>query len=272
MNIVKFPGLNLEFEFSKIAFSIFGISVYKYAICIVVGIVVALILCKLAKEKFDVEYSFVLENTILAIIFGTIGARLYFVLFNLEYYSKHLAEIFNFRSGGLAIYGGLIFGATAIIINCKIRKKNTLNFLDYIIPYVAIAQCFGRFGNFFNVEAYGYETTSFIRMGIDTVNGYMEVHPTFLYESIATLIIFVILRFVQKKREYKGQVVLWYFLLYSLTRTFIEGLRADSLMLFNFRVSQVLSIIILILSISIIICRRFCKKMKCSEKEEAKQL
>ena len=128
MNLVKFPGLNLEFEFSKIAFSIFGVSVYKYAVCIVLGVVVALILCKLAKEKFDIDYDFVLESTILAIIFGTIGARLYFVLFNLEYYSKHITEIFNFRSGGLAIYGGLIFGALAIIIYSKIRKKDILNF------------------------------------------------------------------------------------------------------------------------------------------------
>lgn len=270
MNLVKFPGLNLEFEFSKIAFSIFGVSVYKYAVCIVLGIVVALILCRLAKEKFEVDYSFVLENTILAIIFGTIGARLYYVLFNLEYYSTHVSEIFDFRSGGLAIYGGLLFGALAIIIHCKIRKKEVLNFLDYIIPYVAIAQCFGRFGNFFNVEAYGYETTSFIRMGIDTANGYMEVHPTFLYEAIATFIIFIVLRVVQKKREYKGQVILWYCLLYSLIRTFIEGLRADSLMFFELRASQVLSIIILVISISMIICRRICNKMKCSKNEETK--
>lgn len=272
MNIVKFPGLNLEFEFSKIAFSIFGVSIYKYAICIVLGVIVALILCRLAKEKFEIDYNFVLENTILAIIFGTIGARLYFVLFNLEYYLNHISEIFNFRSGGLAIYGGLIFGAIAIIVNCKIRKKDVLNFFDCIIPYVAIAQCFGRFGNFFNVEAFGYQTTSFIRMGINSANGYMEVHPTFLYEAIATFIIFIILKFVQKKRSYKGQVLLWYCLLYSLVRTFIEGLRVDSLMFYNLRVSQVLSILILILSISMMICRKLCMKMKCSKKEGVKEV
>ncbi len=268
MNIVKFPGLNLEFEFSRIAFSIFGISIYKYAVCIVLGIIVALMLCRFSKEKFDIDFNFVLENSIIAIIFGTIGARLYFVLFNLDYYSKHISEIFNFRNGGLAIYGGLILGGLAILIYCKIRKKDILNFLDYIIPYVAIAQCFGRFGNFFNIEAYGYETTSFIRMGINTINGYMEVHPTFLYEAIATFAIFVILRFVQNKRKYKGQVFLWYCLLYSLIRTFIEGLRTDSLMFGNFRVSQILSIIILIISISIMIYRRFCNKMNKAQTED----
>lgn len=272
MNIVNFPGLNLEFEFSKIAFSVFGIAIYKYAICIVLGIIVALALCKLAKEKFDIDYSFILENTILAIIFGTVGARLYFVLFNFEYYSRHISEIFNFRSGGLAIYGGLIFGAIAIIVNCKIRKKDILNFFDCIIPYVAIAQCFGRFGNFFNVEAYGYETTSILRMGIDIGNGYREVHPTFLYEAIATFVIFIVLRIIQKRRDYKGQVLLWYCLLYSLIRTFIEGLRVDSLMFFGLRASQVLSIIILVVSIAVMLCRRFCKKMNKAKSEETKEV
>lgn len=255
MNVVTFPELNLSFEFSKVAFSIFGISIYKYAVCIVLGIVVALILCKLNKEKFEVEYAFILENTILGIIVGTIGARLYYVLFNLDYYASNLKEIFNFRSGGLAIYGGLILGALAIIINCKIKKKDVLNFFDCIVPYVAIAQCIGRFGNFFNVEAYGYETTSILRMGINTINGYMEVHPTFLYEALATLAIAIILLILQRKRKYKGQILLVYGALYALVRTVIEGIRADSLMFYNFRISQVLSIIILIVSICIMISK-----------------
>lgn len=97
MNIVTFPGLNLEFEFSRIAFSILGISIYKYAVCIVIGIVVSLILCKFSKEKFNVDYNFFLENVIIGILFGTIGARLYYVLFNFEYYINNIAEIFDFR-------------------------------------------------------------------------------------------------------------------------------------------------------------------------------
>lgn len=253
MNIVKFPGLNLEFEFSKIAFSIFGISVYKYAICIVIGVVISLILCKLSKEKFDVDYNFLLENAIIGILFGTLGARLYYVVFNLNYYLNNIHEILNFRSGGLAIYGGLIFGAISIIINCKIRKKDVLNFFDYIIPYVALSQCIGRFGNFFNVEAYGYETNSILRMGINTIQGYIEVHPTFLYEAIATFIIFIVLRIMQKKRKYKGQILLWYGILYSIIRFAIEGIRADSLMFFDFRISQILSVLILVISICTII-------------------
>ena len=172
MNIVKFPGLNLEFKFSEIAFSLFGINIYKYAVCIVFGIIIALILCKLSKENYEIEYDFVLENIIIAMIFGIIGARLYFVLFNFQYYSENIIKIFQIRDGGLAIYGGLMAGAIAIFINCKIQKKDVLNFFDYIIPFVSIAQCFGRFGNFFNVEAYGYETSFLFRMGIETINGY----------------------------------------------------------------------------------------------------
>lgn len=253
MNVVTFPGLNLSFEFSQIAFTMFGIPVYKYAVCIVLGILVALILCRLNKEKFNIDYEFILENTVFGIFVGAIGARLYYVIFNLEYYINNPNQILNFRNGGLAIYGGLIFGAIAIIINCRIQKKNILDFFDCIVPYVAIAQCIGRFGNFFNMEAYGYETTSIFRMGINTINGYNEVHPAFLYEAIANLIITIILLIFQRKRQYKGQILLLYISLYGLIRFFIEGIRTDSLMLFNFRISQILSIIILIVAVILLI-------------------
>lgn len=253
MNVVTFPGLNLSFEFSQIAFSILGISVYKYAICIVSGILIALILCKLNKEKFNIEYDFILESAVLGIFCGIIGARIYYVLFNLEYYINNPSQILNFRNGGLAIYGGLILGAVAIFINCKLQKKNALDFFDCIIPYVAIAQSVGRLGNFFNVEAYGYETTSIFRMGINTINGYIEVHPTFLYELVSNLLIGITLLIMQRKRKYKGQVVLAYMALYGFVRFFIEGIRSDSLMIFNFRISQIVSLILFIISIVMLI-------------------
>ena len=262
MTTVKFPGFNLDFSFSKIAFTFFGNEIYKYAICIVLGIIAALLLAKLSKEKFNIDYNFLLENTIIGILFGTIGARLFFVLFNLDYYSKNLLEILNFRNGGLAIYGGLIFGALAIIINCKRQKKNILDFFDYIVPFVAIAQCIGRFGNFFNVEAYGYETTSLFRMGIDVPRGYIEVHPTFLYEAVATFIIFVILRIFQKNRKFDGQILLLYCLFYSGIRAVIEGLRTDSLMWYNFRISQILSILIFVSSAIILVRKKLIGRKK----------
>ena len=111
----------------------------------------------------------------------------------------------------------------------------------------------GRWGNFFNIEAYGTETTSFLRMGINTINGYIEVHPTFLYESIATLLIFIVLEIILRRRKYKGQVVITYCFLYSASRSVIEGLRVDSLMIGAFRVSQILSIIVLIFSLILIV-------------------
>lgn len=250
MNNVKFPGINLELNIPRTSGVILGIEIYNYAICIVIGILVALFLCKISKEKFDIKYDEVLENCIIGLIFGVIGARLYYILFNLNYYLKNIWEILNFRDGGLAIYGGLILGGIAIIINCKRKNIDILQFLDFIVPYIAIAQSIGRWGNFFNIEAFGIETNNFFRMGIQTVEkGYMEVHPVFLYESIATFIIFCLLKKLQKKRKYKGQILLYYCLFYSGVRTVLEGLRTDSLMLFNVRISQILSIIIFLFSI-----------------------
>lgn len=256
MNIVKFPNFNLEFEFSKIAFSVFGIEVYKYAVCVALGIIVALFLLKISKEKYGIEYEFALENCIIAIIFGIIGARIYFVLFNLSFYLKNPLKIFNFREGGLAIYGGLIFGAISIIINCKIKKKNYLDFFDYIVPSLAVAQCIGRFGNFFNIEAYGYETQNIFRMGIETLEGYKEVHPVFLYESVLMFVCFIILKILQRKRKFKGEITVFYLMFYSGIRMFLEALRTDSLLLFNWRISQVLSSLIFLTLLIVIFCRK----------------
>ena len=270
MNVVKFPGLGMQFEFSRVAFTVFGFPVYKYAVCIVLGIVVALLLAKLSKERFGIDFSFALESSILAIIFGTIGARLYYVLFNLEYYSTHLLEIFNFRSGGLAIYGGLIFGGIAILVYSRIRKKDTIDLLDYLVPFVALAQFFGRFGNFFNIEAYGYETRSIFRMGIVEGIKYIEVHPMFLYEAAVNLAIFAILRIIQRNRKFKGEIILLYCMMYSFFRAILEGFRADSLMFYSLRVSQVLSIIIFIVSTVLFIKNYKKTNKKIEVKEEEK--
>lgn len=253
MNIVKFPGLNLEFKFSQIAFYLFGIPIYKYAICIVIGIIVALIIARFSKEKFENKFDDFLEIIIYALTFGIIGARLYFVIFNLKYYIANPAQILNFRDGGLAIYGGLIFGLISTIIVCKIKKVNILNFLDYVVPSVAIAQSIGRWGNFFNIEAYGMETNSIFRMGIEKYGKYIEVQPIFLYESIATFLIFLFLKYMQKHRKFCGEILLEYLLLYSMIRSVLESFRVDSLMLFNLRISQILSIFIFIISLILFI-------------------
>lgn len=252
MNVITFPGLNLTFNISQIALSIGNVDIYWYAICIVFGIVISLILCSKTKENFEIDFEDLLEILIFSLVFGIIGARLYYVIFKLDYYLNNLSQIFNIRDGGLAIYGGIIFGATTAYIVCKKKQIDVMNFFDYICPYVALSQAIGRWGNFFNLEAYGIETNSFFRMGLISKFGYIEVHPCFLYEFIACLLIFVFLKIMQKRRKFKGQIFSLYLLLYGIVRLFIEGIRSDSLMIYGFRISQIISILFIILAIYLI--------------------
>jgi phosphatidylglycerol:prolipoprotein diacylglycerol transferase len=198
-------------------------------------------LSRIAKEKFEIDYDFVLEIVVGSIIFGVLGARFYYVVFNLNRYLENPIKIFSIRDGGLAIYGGIIAIIIYSLVLCKIKKQSFLDLADYLIPYLALGQSIGRWGNFFNQEAYGNKTSSLFRMGLHTEVGYIEVHPVFLYESIATFLIFIILRILQKKRKFKGQILYLYFVLYGFVRMFLEGLRVDSLWFVNFRISQILS-------------------------------
>ena len=241
MNKIIFPSFNLEFNINKVAFSINNIKVYWYAILIVSAFIIAIIFCKLDDKKYNVNFSNILELFLFVIPISIISARIYYVIFKLEYYIHNPVEILNIRNGGLAIYGGIIGGVVTIAVYCKKKKINFLDVLDYIVPYLVLGQSIGRWGNFFNVEAYGVKTDSFIRMGIIENNRYMEVHPTFLYESICDFIIFIILISIKNKRKYKGQITCIYLVLYTCIRMFIERIRVDSLMLGNIKVSQLLS-------------------------------
>ena len=189
-----------------------------------------------------------------------IGARIYFILFKLDYYLANPSQILKIRDGGLAIYGAIIGIVAFVLVYCKIKKVNFLNLADYLIPYLALGQCFGRWGNFFNVEAYGSETGNIFRMGIETASGYAEVHPVFLYESICTLAIFIILSLVKRHRKFEGQIFYLYFILYGFVRMFLEGLRTDSLWLGPFRVSQILSLVLFVVFIIIYIIKLKRKK------------
>lgn len=244
MSTITFPGLGLNFEVSKVAFTIFGIDIYSYAVCIVVGIITALIFAKRSGTNYYIKFDCLLETMLFSIILGIIGARLYYVLFHLDYYLAYPEQILHFRDGGLALYGGFIVAIFVIIKFCKHYKVHPLDFFDYIVPFVALAQSIGRWGNFFNIEAYGTETTSFLRMRIFNESGFVDVHPVFLYESIATLAIFAVLSLLQPKRKFQGQIFYTYLFLYSGVRMFLEGMRIDSLMLGPFRISQVLSILV----------------------------
>lgn len=249
MDLINFPSLNLTLNISKVAFSVGNIDIYWYAICIVLGIVVSLILCSKTKDTFGINFEVLLEIIIYSLVFGLIGARLYYVIFRIDYYMNNLSQIFNVRDGGLAIYGGIICGALTAYIVCKKKRINAIDCFDYICPYLALAQAIGRWGNFFNIEAYGIETNNLFRMGVFSEFGYIEVHPCFLYESIACIMIFILLRIIQKNRKFEGQIVSLYLILYGIVRFIIEGIRSDSLMMFSFKISQIISIIFIIFGI-----------------------
>lgn len=251
MNRITFPGFNLEFNISRVAFSIFNIEIYWYAILMVSAFAISLIVYKLKDGKYGIKFDDILNLSIITIPISLLSARLYYIIFKLDYYMQNPIQILNFRTGGLAIYGGLIGGAICCFIYCKKKKINLIDLLDYIVLCLPLGQCIGRWGNFINVEAYGTETTLPWRMGIYEMGKYIEVHPTFLYESICTFLILVILILKSNKRKFKGEITLIYLITYSFARMIIEGMRTDSLMLGPIRISQLLSLILFVVCIGV---------------------
>lgn len=261
MSKVYFPGFNLKFNINSIAFKIFNIEVYWYAIFIVSALIIGLILCKKDDGKYKINFDDILELSIITIPTACIFARLYFVLFNLKYYFQNPIQIFNVRNGGLAIYGGIFGAILSICVFCKIKKISALDMLDYLAPYIPLGQSIGRLGNFTNVEAYGTTTNNIFRMGIIENGTYIEVHPTFLYEALANLILFIVLYTIRNKRIFKGELTFIYFASYGFIRAIIESLRTDSLMLYSFKISQVLSVLLFI-SFSITLIIKFKNNLK----------
>jgi len=228
-----------------IAFTIFGISVRWYGILIACGMLLAVVLSCRRAPRHCFRDDDVLDIALWMLPMGVVGARLYYVLFNLDYYDS-FASMLDIRSGGLAIHGGLIFGMITVIIVCRHKKLDPLNVLDCFIPTVALAQSIGRWGNYFNGEAHGGPTD--LPWGI-LVDGEM-VHPTFLYESIWCLILFIALSYFDKnKRTANGQTFSLYLIFYSLERFFVEALRTDSLMIGPFKQAQVISICAMVLGV-----------------------
>lgn len=249
---------------SNIAINLFGIDIYWYAVLIVFAIVLGIIWCKIKSGRFEIKFENILDLLIFLLPISFICARIYYCIFAWDSFKSNPVEILNIRNGGLAIYGGLIGGLFTSIIYCKIKKLNFLDLIDFIVPVVALGQSIGRWGNFFNKEAYGIETNSFLKMEIIEKGITKYVHPAFLYESIATFICFIILAYISKKRKYKGQITVIYLVIYSFARMLIEGIRIDSLMLYNLRISQILSIAIFIVFSIILVCN----EIKCRTKEK----
>ena len=261
MNIITFPEFNIYLKISNIAFQIGNIKIYWYAIFIDLSFIIGILGIKKECKKNKIDYENILELIIIIIPISIIFARLYYVIFNLDYYLEDPLEIINIKNGGLAIYGGILGAVIAILIYATKNKMHVLNIFDICVPYLALGQAIGRWGNFFNKEAYGIETNNIFRMGIVENGIYMEVHPTFLYESICDFILFLILIIFRKHKKYDGQLTLIYLLGYSSVRFIIEGLRTDSLMLGNIRISQLISVIIFIVSLIILLYKKYRDKI-----------
>lgn len=233
------------------AFSIFGLEIKWYAILISLGIAIAMyFITKIAKEQgFEEDHAF--DWLMWGIPLGIVGARLWYVLFNLEYYDGFL-KVINVREGGLAIHGGILVGAAVLIVVCRLHRMNVWKFGDIIVPFLALAQGIGRWGNFINQEAHGGPTDLPWGIMIDGV----KVHPTFLYESVWNVAIFLLLIWLMKRKRFDGQLMGLYFMLYGVGRFWIEGLRTDSLMLGSLRVAQLISVAFIVAGAAILAWRR----------------
>lgn len=297
MYYISFPGLGIEpFHIDKVAFSVFGHNVAWYGILITFGMLLA-VLCGnwLATKKENIKSDDIIDLAFVVIIFGVIGARTYYVLFTWNEYNylvtsavsdgtiwgtvsaffsnawKTFYNCIAIWNGGLAIYGGILAGLLSSFIFAKIKKIPFLKIFDILAPCVTIGQIIGRWGNFINIEAYGGETTLPWRMGIHYILDGVTisekfVHPTFLYESLWNLVGLVILLSVYKLgKKFNGQAFCTYLIWYGFGRMLIEGLRTDSLMLGNLRVSQGVGALSLIIGIALMIILSQKKKTTAAE-------
>jgi len=243
-----------------IAFYIFGKPVYWYGIIIASGVLLGIYLAMRYANRLGYDQDMIIDFCLLAIPLAIIGARLYYVVFSWEYYSKNPGDIIKIWEGGLAIYGAVIGGIISAIIFARWRKIDFWELCDIAAPSLILGQALGRWGNFFNQEAYGYAVNNPAWQWFPAAV-YIEANAqwhmaTFFYESMWNFIVFFFLLFYRKRRKRKGEVFLLYLILYSIGRVVIEGLRTDSLYLGPFRVSQLLSGILILVGIALFIMRR----------------
>lgn len=271
MSRIAFPGLGLEFNIDPVAFTVFGKQIFWYGIIISLALMINIVWAMRDADRFGIKSDDFVDFVFLAVPAAVIGARLYYVIFRWQDYSMNPIEIFQIWKGGLAIYGAVIAGAAAAWAFTKIKKINTLAWFDFCAPFLVLGQAIGRWGNFVNREAYGTLTNLPWRMEIHGINGTatIAVHPTFLYESLWDLSIFLFLMFFRNRKKIEGEVFFLYLILYGLGRFWIEGLRSDSLMIGNFKISQVLSIILAITFIIIFCKRRSLRKGSLMVKDES---
>ena len=280
---LRFVHLGITIQHLQNHITIFGFSIAFYGIIIGIGMLLGITLAARDAERRGIGEDTVYDFALLGIVCGVIGARLYYVFFQWDNYRGNLLEILNLRAGGLAIYGGVIGGILSLMFYCKRKKQNFLNLADSSILGVLVGQILGRWGNFFNAEAFGRYTDSLFAMQLrrDIVNpiminsallqhlvrvngvDYIQVHPTFLYESVWNLCLLLFLLWYRPKKRFTGEMFFLYLGGYGLGRVWIEGLRTDSLLLpgTGIAVSQALAgVCVLVALLCILAGRRFAAR------------
>ena len=239
---ISFPSLGLEMNPIR-SFSIGPLEIHLYGVIIALGLLLAVLYACRRSKAFGIKDDDILAGVLWVTPFSILCARLDYCIFSWEQYASDPVSILYIWEGGLAIYGGVLGALIGVAVFCRYKKIKVTALLDLVSLGFLIGQCLGRWGNFFNREAFGAETDSFLRMGLfNPVTGVTTYHhPTFLYESLWNLAGFLLLHFLSKKRKYDGQIALGYVAWYGLGRAFIEGLRTDSLYWGPFRVSQLLA-------------------------------
>ncbi|MGP1589202.1 MAG: prolipoprotein diacylglyceryl transferase [Oribacterium sp.] len=268
---IYFPHLGIGIEHLRNSISPFGFRIAFYGILIGIGMILGILVASLDYRRRGRNPDEIQDFALYAIIFSVLGARAYYVIFQWDYYSQHPAEILAIRNGGLAIYGGVLAAILCCAVFTRLRKLSFFDIADSGVLGLILGQAIGRWGNFFNAEAFGGYTDSLLAMRIrqSIVNpnmlggdvmqhirhiggvDYIQVHPTFLYESCWNLLVFLLLLFFSRRKKFEGEIFFLYLGLYGLGRFFIEGLRADSLLFFGtgIAVSQALSLLLVLLSI-----------------------
>ena len=282
---IRFPNLNLVFSNVGTGITIFGFEIKFYGMIIAVGFLAGLLVAQREARRTGQDPEIYLDYLLTMVIPAIVGARLYYVVFSWDYYKDHLNEILLTRNGGLAIYGGILAALLTLVIFCKVRKYSPLLMADTAVMGLLIGQIFGRWGNFFNREAFGGYTDGLFAMQIPlsyfhdgriadlaasgvyehlvTVGNqsYIQVHPTFLYECLWNIGVLLFLLWFRKRKKWDGQMLAVYFIGYGIGRFWIEGLRTDQLKLFGTQiaVSQLLSAV-LIVSALVVLIVNFWKK------------
>lgn len=287
MGDIYFPHLGISIEsLNRVAFKIGNFNIYWYGIFIALGAMLGIALCLKEAKRTGQSQDVYSDFAFVGIITGVCCARIYYLIFH----GDSILDFFKFRDGGLAIYGGVLGGILAAVIFAKIKNINFFKLADTCIMSVLVGQIFGRWGNFFNREAFGRYTDSFFAMALkaDQVNGlalngntaiyqgnaeypvtvfngvsYIQVHPTFLYECVWNIVLLVIMLAVRKHKKFEGQLMAMYFIGYGMGRFIIESLRTDQLLVFGIPVSMAVSALLVTAGVLAII---FLKKFKKNEK------